>query len=73
MIFFVFAVWVDGQKNPYRLLTVMFKLSSKGKKTKIHIEKTKSYILSGFGNGISPSLEQCTWKISSVSRDQVND
>ena len=45
-------------KNPYRSLTVMFKLSLKGKKTKIRIEKTKSYVPSGFGNGISPSLEQ---------------
>ena len=49
--------------------------------------KTKSYVFSGFGNGISHSWEQksttgrfvtgwlwpCTWKISSVGKDQFNN
>ena len=38
----VFGLWLlKTLKNPYRLLTVMFKLSLKGKKTKIRKEKPK--------------------------------
>ena len=42
-------------KNPYRLLTETFKLSLRGKETKLACKerKTESYEISGFGKGIS--------------------
>ena len=59
---------------------------SRGRKPKWKKKKTESYVFSSFGNGISRGWERnssagrfatsrfwpCTWKISSVGKDQVH-
>ena len=71
-------------KNPYRLPTVTFIEGEENQNTK---RKTESYVFSGFDNGISRGWERqsttgrfaaglfwpCTWKISSVGKDQLNN
>ena len=71
-------------KNPYRLPTVTFIEGEENQNTK---RKTESYVFSGFDYGISRGWERqsttgrfaaglfwpCTWKISSVGKDQLNN
>ena len=71
-------------KNPYRLPTVTFLEGEENQNTK---RKTESYVFSGFDNGISRGWERqsttgrfaaglfwpCTWKISTVGKDQLNN
>ena len=83
-----FGLWLLNTEKSVSLTyrQVTFKLNLKGEKTKIWKKKTKSYVFSGFGNGISSGWErksttrrfaiswfwQCTWKISSLGKDQCN-
>lgn len=44
--------------NTLKKFAVTFKISKKGKKTKMHKEKTESYVLNGFGKSISRGWER---------------
>ena len=84
---FFLIMAVKTLKNPYRLETVTFKLSSKGKEGKENQNTKKSYVFSGFGNGFSRGWERksitggfaagrfwpCTRKVSPVGKDLVKN
>ena len=74
-----FRLWLLKHWKFVSLIDSDVQTSQEGEETQNKQRKTESYVFNGFGNGISHSRELdeflqaefgCTWKISSVGKDE---